>query len=70
MKVISAGRKLPKSNNSESVKNKQTSHNFLVIPLHATGLFLYPPKTYGFVMLSGGIERDQWHEMGKLPISL
>ena len=21
-------------------------------------------KTYGFLMFSGGIERDQWHEMG------
>ena len=22
------------------------------------------PKTFGFLMFSGGIERDQWYEMG------
>ena len=32
-------------------------------PFHASGLFLYPLKTRGFLMFSGGIERDQWHEM-------
>ena len=31
---------------------------------HTTGLFLYPLKTYGFLMFSGVIERDHWHEMG------
>ena len=30
----------------------------LINPFHATGLFRYP------LMFSGGIERDQWHEMG------
>ena len=30
----------------------------IIDPFHATGLFLYPLKT------SGGIERDQWHEIG------
>ena len=30
---------------------------------HATGLFSIPLETSGFLMLSGGIERDQWHEM-------
>ena len=36
-------------------------------PFHATDLFRYPLKTSenkGFLMFSGGIERDQWHEMG------
>ena len=31
-------------------------------PFHAPGLFLYP-KTSGFLMFSGGIERDRWHKM-------
>ena len=31
---------------------------FLVDPFHATDLFLYS------LMLSGGTERDKWHEMG------
>ena len=38
-----------------------------VNPFRATGLFRYPPgkqKTRGFLMFSGGIKRDQWHEMG------
>ena len=37
-----------------------------VNPLHTTGLFQYPPKTLenqSFLMFSGCIERDQWHEM-------
>ena len=40
-------------------------------------IFLCPLKTYGFLMFSGGIKRDQWHEMGwkriflvDLPVSL
>ena len=36
-------------------------------PFHATGLFLYPlkhQKTSCFLMFSGGIERNQWHELG------
>ena len=36
-------------------------------PFHSTGFFLYPwkqQKTRGFLMFSGGIERDQWHEIG------
>ena len=42
-------------------------------PFHATDLLLYPLKmwensllsvTSGFLMFSGGIENDQWHEMG------
>ena len=42
-------------------------------PFHATGLFRYPQQTSenqrysdvrGFLMFLGGIERDQWHEMG------
>ena len=35
-------------------------------PFHATELFRYPLETKkpkGFLMFSGGIERDQWHEM-------
>ena len=34
-------------------------------PFHATGFFLYPLKTSGFLMFSGGKERNQWHEMGQ-----
>ena len=30
----------------------------------ATGLFLYPMKARGFLIISGGTEKDQWHEMG------
>ena len=36
-------------------------------PFHATDLFRYPLETsenQNFLMFSGGIERDQWHEMG------
>ena len=33
-------------------------------PFHATGLFLYPLKTRGFLKFSGGTERDRWHELG------
>ena len=29
-----------------------------------TALFLYPMKTSGSLMFSGGTERDQWPEMG------
>ena len=38
---------------------------FLFNPFHATGLFLYPLGTRGFLRFSGGIERDQWHERGQ-----
>ena len=42
--------------------------NFIlsVNPLLTAGLFQYLPKyqkTPGFWMFSGGIERNQWHEM-------
>ena len=37
----------------------------LVNPFHAS-LFRHPLKTKGFLMFSGGIDRDQWHEMGVL----
>ena len=38
----------------------------LLNPVHTTGLFLYPLKTENlwFLVFLGGIERDQWHEMG------
>ena len=36
-------------------------HELLIL---AIGLFLYPQKTWNLVMLSGGIKRDIWHEMG------
>ena len=46
-----------------------------VNPFHVTGLFLYPPKnsfylsipfyTSGFLMFSGGTERDQWYILVK-----
>ena len=32
-------------------------------PFHATCLFLYLLKTSGFLMFSGGVEREQWHKM-------
>ena len=44
--------------NKESTKNQVFLNRF-----HATGLFLYPVKTENQRFL-GGIERDQWHEMG------
>ena len=28
---------------------------------HSTGLLIYPMKA--FLMVSGGIEKDQWHKM-------
>ena len=34
----------------------------LTYPFHTTGLFLYPLKT-GFLMFSGGIKREDYHEM-------
>ena len=36
-------------------------------PFHATVLFLYPLKNLkiiGFPMFLGGMERDQWYEVG------
>ena len=42
---------------------KLASNEFILIKLfHATGLF----KTSGFLMFSGVIERDQWHEIGQV----
>ena len=38
-------------------------HEFLINPFHATGLFLYPLKTRGFLTFSGGIERDQCYDL-------
>ena len=35
-----------------------------VKPFHTIGLFLYLLKTTGFLMFSGGIEKDQLHRMG------
>ena len=35
-----------------------------VNPFHTTGLFLTLHSHISFFMFSGGIERDQWHEMG------
>ena len=35
--------------------------------IHTTGLLLYlqkNEKTSGFLMFSGRLEKDQWHEMG------
>ena len=33
---------------------------------HATDHFVYPlSKAVGFLMFSGSIERDQWHEIGE-----
>ena len=55
---------------------KQCIHNRhdqifqLVNPSYAPGLFLYPlkQKTSSF-LFSGGIERDEWHEMAEQTIS-
>ena len=33
-----------------------------LIELYST--YRYFDKTFGFLMFPGGIERDQWHEMG------
>ena len=33
-------------------------------PFYATDLFLIPPETRGLLMFSGGIKKDQCHEMG------
>ena len=43
--------------------------NNSVDSLHAIDSFYSPgkhQKTSGFLMFSGGIEKDQWHEMGKM----
>ena len=40
--------------------------NILFQPFHAAGLFQSSwkhLKTRGFLMISGGTKRDQWHEM-------
>ena len=38
-----------------------------VNPFQTEGLFLYPPENRksGFLMFSGGIERNQWHKMSE-----
>ena len=33
-------------------------------PFYAADPFLIPPETRGLLMFSGGIKKDQWHEMG------
>ena len=46
---------------------RKRSKNVRIKPFHTTGLFLYAwehQKIKGFLMFSGGIERDQRHEMG------
>ena len=35
-----------------------------LLTCYATGPFLHPLETFGFLMFSGGIEKDQWHGMG------
>ena len=38
------------------------------MPSHATNLFLYArkhQKTSGFFIFPRGVEKDQWHKMGK-----
>ena len=42
---------------------KMVNYQTLFNSYLATGLFLYPLKTSGFLMFSGGIEKDQWHEI-------
>ena len=57
--VISAGRK--------GLKIEKFIEIILINPFHDTDLFWYPLKTSEnpcFPVFSGGIERDQWHEMG------
>ena len=58
--VISAGRK--------GLKIEKFTEIILINPFHDTDLFWYPLKTsenpWCFPVFSGGIERDQWHEMG------
>ena len=36
----------------------------VVNQFHVTGLLLYPPENIRELLLSGGIERDQWNKMG------
>ena len=51
-----------------TMRNWQISYTLVVInTFNATGLFLWPLKTSEnpwFFMFSGGMKRDQWHEMG------
>ena len=37
-------------------------------PFDATYLYLHPLKTSGFLMFSGGVERDQWRTIGLLKL--
>ena len=40
--------------------------NIVLNTFYASGLFLHPLKTsetFGFLMFSGGVERNQWHEI-------
>ena len=44
-----------------------TENTKLINPFHAIGLFDTPwkhQKTKGFPIFSGGIQRDQWDEIG------
>ena len=45
---------------------RETFSGEWINPFHTTGLFLYLLKRSesGFLMFSGGIERDEWHEIG------
>ena len=55
----------------ETVRIKEDADHFN--PFHATGLFRYSLKTsenLWFFIFSGGIERDQWHEMGERGVIL
>ena len=51
-----------------TMEEKDTNGNIYakwLKPFHTTGHFLaLPQHLCGFFMFSGGIERDQWHEMG------
>ena len=41
--------------------------SFVINPFNPIGSFYTPSKhqkIFDFLMFSGGVERDQWHEMG------
>ena len=64
---IEAERREPKKEWKVAKFQKQPFVDVLFDPFDATGLFQTPwkyKKTFGFLMFSGGTERDQRHVMG------
>ena len=46
----------------KSLKRAYHIRTKAINPFHAIVLFLYPLKTLEFLMFSGVIEREQWHD--------